>query len=88
MINGTKIQISCNPITTTAQQVFESVIKHENLQDNFFLGLCALVGGDFVFLPMDLKIYKVRFFFEVILIENCKCVILTLGGATDLDKFA
>lgn len=59
MINGTKIQISCNPITTTAQQVFEAVIKFEQLQENFFLGLCALVGGDFVFLPMDLKIYKV-----------------------------
>lgn len=60
MINGTKIQISCNPITTTAQQVFEAVIKFEQLQENFFLGLCALVGGDFVFLPKDLKIYKVR----------------------------
>lgn len=31
----------------------------ENLAENFFLGLCALIGGDFVFLPYDLKIYKV-----------------------------
>lgn len=61
LLNGTRIQIRCNPISTTARQIFEAVINQEELYENFFLGLCALVGGDFVFLPMDLKIYKVRF---------------------------
>lgn len=62
-LNGTRIQIRCNPITTTARQIFEAIIKLEELHENFFLGLCALVGGDFVFLPLDLKIYKVRSIF-------------------------
>ena len=34
-------------------------MRQENLAENYFLGICALVGGDFVFVPMDLKIYKV-----------------------------
>uniref|UniRef100_A0A336LMW2 CSON002930 protein n=1 Tax=Culicoides sonorensis TaxID=179676 RepID=A0A336LMW2_CULSO len=59
LINGTKVHLKCNPITVTARQVFEAVIKYEGVVENFFLGLCALIGGDFVFLPMDLKIYKV-----------------------------
>lgn len=46
-------------MTTTSRQIFETVIKEENLVENFFLGLCALIGGDFVFLPPDLKIHKV-----------------------------
>ncbi|KAG4070549.1 hypothetical protein HA402_001215 [Bradysia odoriphaga] len=45
--------------TTTAQEIFETVIKCENFVENFFLGICALIGGDFVFLPPDLKIHKV-----------------------------
>jgi tyrosine-protein phosphatase non-receptor type 13 protein len=49
----------CNPVNTTAKQIFEAVIKSENILENYFLGICALVGGDFVFLPTDLKVYKV-----------------------------
>lgn len=60
LLNGKSVNISCNSSTTTARQVLETVIKTENLVENFFLGLCALIGGDFVFLPPDLKIYKVR----------------------------
>jgi tyrosine-protein phosphatase non-receptor type 13 len=39
--------------------VFEKIIKTEQIAENYILGLCALIGGDFVFLPQDLKIYKV-----------------------------
>ncbi|XP_055599161.1 uncharacterized protein LOC129748529 [Uranotaenia lowii] len=59
MLNGTKVNIVCSPTTTVAKQIFEAILRLENLTENFFLGLCALIGGDFVFLPSDLKIYKV-----------------------------
>ena len=39
--------------------VFETIIKSEQIAENYILGLCALIGGDFVFLPKELKIYKV-----------------------------
>lgn len=59
LLNGNIVQIVCNPITVTAQELFESVVQTENYVENYFLGLCAIIGGDFVFLPMDLKVYKV-----------------------------
>nr|XP_029710298.1 uncharacterized protein LOC109397654 [Aedes albopictus] len=59
LLNGTKVNVICNPTTTVAKQVFEAILKLEKLSENFFLGLCALIGGDFVFLPHDLKVYKV-----------------------------
>ncbi|EAT36558.1 AAEL011364-PA [Aedes aegypti] len=59
LLNGTKVNVICNPTTTVAKQVFEAILRMEKLSENFFLGLCALIGGDFVFLPHDLKIYKV-----------------------------
>lgn len=39
--------------------MFETIVKSEQIQENYLLGVCALIGGDFVFLPMELKIYKV-----------------------------
>ncbi|XP_055617175.1 uncharacterized protein LOC129762698 isoform X2 [Toxorhynchites rutilus septentrionalis] len=59
LLNGTKVNVICNPTTTLASQIFGAILKLEKLTENFFLGLCALIGGDFVFLPQDLKIYKV-----------------------------
>lgn len=59
LLNGTKVNVLCSPTTTVARQVFEAIVRMEQLAENFFLGLCALIGGDFVFLPHDLKIYKV-----------------------------
>ncbi|KFB41968.1 AGAP013042-PA-like protein [Anopheles sinensis] len=59
LLNGTKVNVTCNPTTTLARHIFEAILRLENLTENFFLGLCALIGGDFVFLPADLKIYKV-----------------------------
>lgn len=62
LLNGKSIKITCNPAAATAQEIFETVIKCENFVENFFLGICALIGGDFVFLPPDLKIHKVSCF--------------------------
>ncbi|XP_035788715.1 uncharacterized protein LOC118464874 isoform X2 [Anopheles albimanus] len=59
LLNGTKVNIICNPTTTLANHIFDAILRLEHLTENFFLGLCALIGGDFVFLPPDLKIYKV-----------------------------
>ena len=59
LLNGESLYISCNSMSTTAQQIFEAVLKSENYVENYFLGLCVLIGGDFVFIPGDLKIYKV-----------------------------
>uniref|UniRef100_A0A182FIW8 Uncharacterized protein n=1 Tax=Anopheles albimanus TaxID=7167 RepID=A0A182FIW8_ANOAL len=58
LLNGTKVNIICNPTTTLANHIFDAILRLEHLTENFFLGLCALIGGDFVFLPPDLKIYK------------------------------
>ena len=59
LLNGINYRILCNSLTTTARIIFESVVKSEQIEENYILGLCALIGGDFVFLPPSLKIYKV-----------------------------
>uniref|UniRef100_A0A1B0CI30 GDPGP1-like N-terminal domain-containing protein n=1 Tax=Lutzomyia longipalpis TaxID=7200 RepID=A0A1B0CI30_LUTLO len=61
LLNGHIIQILCNPVTTTTHDVFQAVMESEDCGENFFLGICALIGGDFVFLPLDLKIYKMKY---------------------------
>lgn len=59
LLNGRNYNLICNPLASTTRIVFESIIKAEQIQENYILGICALIGGDFVFLPPDLKIYKV-----------------------------
>ncbi|XP_059612240.1 uncharacterized protein LOC132258783 isoform X2 [Phlebotomus argentipes] len=59
LLNGHIIHIVCNPVTTTTYDIFQVIMESENCTENFFLGICALIGGDFVFLPLDLKVYKV-----------------------------
>lgn len=58
LLNGRVYDIACDSIATTAQKIFETIIREEEIHENYILGLCGLIGGDFVFLPMDLKIYK------------------------------
>lgn len=83
LLNGRSINISCNTATTTAVQILEAVVRAENLADNFFLGLCALIGGDFVFLPADMKIHKVRLIFigcnEINWLEHGIWIIIARG---------
>ncbi|CAG9823434.1 unnamed protein product [Phaedon cochleariae] len=59
MLNGQKLDVICNPISTTAGQLFELIIQKEHIEENFMLGLFALIAGDFVFLPSDTRICKV-----------------------------
>ncbi|XP_018332723.1 FERM and PDZ domain-containing protein 2-like [Agrilus planipennis] len=58
MLNGQKIEVECNPSNITAGQLFEEVIRHEHIEENFMLGLSALMAGDFVFLPSDARVCK------------------------------
>lgn len=38
---------------------FQAVVQAENLEENFTLGLAALLAGDFAILPSDTKLNKV-----------------------------
>ncbi|CAH0553791.1 unnamed protein product [Brassicogethes aeneus] len=58
MLNGQKLDVLCNLNTTTAGQLFEMIVQKEQVEENFMLGLSALIAGDFVFLPSDTRIYK------------------------------
>ncbi|KDR18574.1 Tyrosine-protein phosphatase non-receptor type 13 [Zootermopsis nevadensis] len=58
LLNGQKIDVTCDQ-NTTARQIFEVVVISEGLEDNFTLGLAALLGGDFAFLPHKTKLRKV-----------------------------
>nr|XP_023012929.1 tyrosine-protein phosphatase non-receptor type 13-like [Leptinotarsa decemlineata] len=59
LLNGQKLDVLCNPNSTTAGQLFELIIQKEHIEENFMLGLSALIAGDFVFLPSDTRICKV-----------------------------
>lgn len=48
------------------------IIQKEHIEENFMLGLSALIAGDFVFLPSDTRICKA---FQP---GNAQCVTLTL----------
>ncbi|XP_013166464.1 PREDICTED: tyrosine-protein phosphatase non-receptor type 13-like [Papilio xuthus] len=59
LLNGQRIEVLCDPSTITAGQLFEGVVHSEKYEHNFMLGVAALIGGDFVFLPDDYKIKKI-----------------------------
>ncbi|XP_057655604.1 tyrosine-protein phosphatase non-receptor type 13-like isoform X1 [Diorhabda carinulata] len=59
MLNGQKLDVLCNPNSTTAGRLFELIIQKEHIEENFMFGLSALISGDFVFLPSDTRISKV-----------------------------
>ncbi|CAK1586655.1 unnamed protein product [Parnassius mnemosyne] len=59
LLNGQRVEVICDPNTVTAGQLFEAVVHNEKYEHSFMLGIAALVGGDFVFLPDDYKIKKI-----------------------------
>lgn len=59
LLNGRTIQVLANAATINTRQVLEGVFQSESYDENYFLGLCVIIGGDFIFLPMDLKLHKV-----------------------------
>lgn len=59
LLNGRTLRIGCHALRTQARDIYETVLRTEAIAENFFLGLCALIGGDFVFLPDMVRVYKV-----------------------------
>lgn len=59
LLNGRTLRIGCNALRTTAGDIFVAALRAEAFAENFFLGLCALIGGDFVFLPHAVRVCKV-----------------------------
>ncbi|KAG8272728.1 tyrosine-protein phosphatase non-receptor type 13-like [Homalodisca vitripennis] len=58
LLNGQKVEITCDPSSTTAAQIFEVIVESEGISENFTLGLAVLVSGDFVFLPPEVRLHK------------------------------
>ncbi|XP_066151997.1 tyrosine-protein phosphatase non-receptor type 13-like [Euwallacea fornicatus] len=59
LLDGQKLDVTCNPNNTTAGQLLHLIIEEEQIEENFMLGLSALIAGDFVFIPADTRITKV-----------------------------
>lgn len=58
LLNGQQFEVTCDSNIITAGQLFEALIHSEKYEHNFMLGIAALIGGDFVFLPDDYKLKK------------------------------
>nr|CAD7394232.1 unnamed protein product [Timema cristinae] len=59
LLNGQKLDITCDPSDTTAEKLFKVIVQSEIMEENYTLGLAALLGGDFVFLPPSTKLSKI-----------------------------
>lgn len=59
LLNGRSVQILANAATINTRQILEAIFRVESYEENYYLGLCVIIGGDFIFLPMDLKVHKV-----------------------------
>ncbi|ERL85090.1 FERM and PDZ domain-containing protein 2 [Dendroctonus ponderosae] len=59
LLDGQRLEVSCNPASTTPDQLLRLVFAQERIEENFLLGLSALIAGDFVFVPSDTRLEKV-----------------------------
>ncbi|KOB68141.1 Tyrosine-protein phosphatase [Operophtera brumata] len=59
LLNGQKVDVTCDPNMITASQLFEALVHSEKYEHSFMLGVAILICGDFVFLPDDYKIKKI-----------------------------
>ncbi|XP_046603513.1 uncharacterized protein LOC124297008 isoform X1 [Neodiprion virginianus] len=59
LLTGQRLEVTCDPQKITAGELFQAVVQAENLEENFTLGLAALLAGDFAILPPDTKLNKV-----------------------------
>ncbi|KAK0174944.1 hypothetical protein PV327_008732 [Microctonus hyperodae] len=59
LLSGQRIDVICDSRKTTAGELFQAIIRAEGLDDNFTLGLAALLAGDFVMLPSEIRLSKV-----------------------------
>lgn len=59
LLDGQRLEVSCNPSSTSAEALLRRVLAQERTEDSFLFGLSALIGGDFVFVPEDTRLSKV-----------------------------
>ncbi|XP_011309127.1 uncharacterized protein [Fopius arisanus] len=59
LLTGQRIDVICDPQKITAGELFQAIIQAESLEENFTLGLAALLAGDFAMLPPETKLHKV-----------------------------
>ncbi|XP_051168071.1 uncharacterized protein LOC127285907 isoform X2 [Leptopilina boulardi] len=59
MLTGQRLEVTCDPQKITAGELFQAIVQAEGLDENFTLGLAALLAGDFALLPPDTKLNKV-----------------------------
>ncbi|KAL1501845.1 hypothetical protein ABEB36_007095 [Hypothenemus hampei] len=58
LLDGQKVLVACKLNTVTAGELLQVILEDERLEENFMLGLSALIAGDFVFLPPETRISK------------------------------
>ncbi|KAJ8674656.1 hypothetical protein QAD02_010442 [Eretmocerus hayati] len=58
-LTGQRIEVTCDPQKVTAGELFQAIVQDEGLEENFTLGLAALLAGDFAMLPPEIKLNKV-----------------------------
>ncbi|XP_023318110.1 uncharacterized protein LOC106650778 isoform X2 [Trichogramma pretiosum] len=59
LLTGQRIEVTCDPQKVTAGELFQVLVQSEGLEENFTLGLAALLAGDFAMLPSETKLNKV-----------------------------
>ncbi|XP_012276692.1 uncharacterized protein LOC105697695 [Orussus abietinus] len=59
MLTGQRLEVTCDSQRITAGELFQAIVQTEELDENFTLGLAALLAGDFAILPPDTKLNKV-----------------------------
>ncbi|XP_044008088.1 uncharacterized protein LOC122852387 [Aphidius gifuensis] len=59
LLTGQRIDVTCDPQKITAGELFQAIVQAENLDENFTLGLAALLAGDFAMLPPETKLNEV-----------------------------
>ncbi|XP_031783688.1 uncharacterized protein LOC100123144 isoform X2 [Nasonia vitripennis] len=59
LLTGQRLEVTCDPQKVTAGELFQAIVQTEGLEENFTLGLAALLAGDFAMLPPDTKLNKV-----------------------------
>ncbi|XP_043270741.1 uncharacterized protein [Venturia canescens] len=59
LLTGQRIEVTCDPQKITAGELFQAIVQAESLDENFTLGLAALLAGDFAMLPPETKLNKV-----------------------------
>ncbi|XP_011499995.1 PREDICTED: uncharacterized protein LOC105363889 [Ceratosolen solmsi marchali] len=59
LLTGQRLEVTCDPQKITAGELFHAIVQMEVIEENFTLGLAALLAGDFAILPSDTKLNKV-----------------------------